>query len=80
MKERVHDMGGQARFFGPLPAIDPGEPAFPHDGAPFFWLLDLAALAAVGGLWAWWFVGLLRRRPLLPPPDPFCPAEATEHA
>jgi hypothetical protein len=56
------------------------EPAFPHDGAPFFWLLDLAALAAVGGLWAWWFVGLLRRRPLLPPPDPFCPAEATEHA
>lgn len=27
---RVHDMGGQARFFGPLPPIDPDEPAFPH--------------------------------------------------
>jgi nitrile hydratase len=26
--ERVHDMGGQARFFGPLPPIDPDEPPF----------------------------------------------------
>jgi len=26
--ERVHDMGGQARFSGPLPPIDPDEPAF----------------------------------------------------
>jgi nitrile hydratase subunit beta len=31
MKERVHDMGGRARFFGPLPPIDPGEKAFPHE-------------------------------------------------
>src|SRR4051812_28812813 len=28
MKERVHDMGGRDRFFGPLPPIDPDEPAF----------------------------------------------------
>jgi nitrile hydratase subunit beta len=25
---RVHDMGGRARFFGPLPPIDPDEPVF----------------------------------------------------
>src|SRR4051812_50037840 len=30
MKERVHDMGGRTRFFGPLPPLDPDEPAFPH--------------------------------------------------
>jgi nitrile hydratase len=28
--ERVHDMGGRARAFGPLPPIDPDEPVF-HD-------------------------------------------------
>ncbi len=26
----VADMGGDVRFFGPLPAIDPDEPPFPH--------------------------------------------------
>ena len=26
--ERVHDMGGRTRFFGPLPPIDPEEPVF----------------------------------------------------
>jgi nitrile hydratase beta subunit len=31
MKERVHDMGGRAPFFGPLPPIDPGEKVFPHE-------------------------------------------------
>jgi len=31
MTERVHDMGGRARFSGPLPPIDPGEKAFPHE-------------------------------------------------
>ena len=28
--EGVADMGGDTRFFGPLPRIDPDEPAFPH--------------------------------------------------
>ena len=31
MTEHVHDMGGQDRFFGPLPPIDPDEPPFPHE-------------------------------------------------
>lgn len=41
------------------------EPAYPHD-TPIYALLDVAAVVAVGGLWVWWFVGQLRRRPLLP--------------
>ena len=31
MTERVHDMGGRDRFFGPLPPIDPDEKPFPHE-------------------------------------------------
>jgi nitrile hydratase subunit beta len=31
MTERVHDMGGRDRYFGPLPPIDPDEKAFPHE-------------------------------------------------
>jgi hypothetical protein len=41
------------------------EPAYPHASAAY-WLLDVAALAAVGGLWLWWFVRQLRGRPLMP--------------
>jgi len=35
--QRVHDMGGQNRFFGPLPPIDDDEPAFgePWEGKTF---------------------------------------------
>jgi hypothetical protein len=55
------------------------EPAYPHEGQYFFWLLDLAAVAAVGGLWVWHFLGELRRRPLLPPNDPGLP-RVLEHA
>ncbi|NJM52454.1 MAG: hypothetical protein HC846_03095 [Blastocatellia bacterium] len=33
--------------------------------------LDFAAPIAVGGLWLWWFFGELKKRPLLPPKDPF---------
>jgi hypothetical protein len=46
------------------------EPAFNHEGEYFFWLLDLAAWIGVGGLCVWWFLGLLRSRPLLPLNDP----------
>ena len=33
--------------------------------------LDFVAPIAVGGLWLWWFFGELKKRPLLPPKDPF---------
>jgi hypothetical protein len=42
------------------------EPAFPHDGPAPFWLLDVFAFVAVGGVWVWWFAGRLRRAPLEP--------------
>lgn len=42
------------------------EPAYPHDGQYLYWLLDVAAVVAVGGVWTWWFLGQLKGRPLLP--------------
>lgn len=46
------------------------EPAF-AGGMSFFWLLDIAALVGLGGIWMWWFLGQLRRKPLLPLHDPY---------
>jgi hypothetical protein len=46
------------------------EPTSSHEGQYFFWLLDLAAWAAVGGVWVWLFLGQLRQWPLLPLHDP----------
>jgi hypothetical protein len=41
------------------------EPAF-LEGVSFYWVLDLAALVGIGGIWVSWFVRELGRRPLLP--------------
>jgi hypothetical protein len=41
------------------------EPAF-GGGLPWYGLLDVAALLGLGGIWVWWFLRQLRRRPLLP--------------
>jgi hypothetical protein len=42
------------------------EPAFPHAGFAPYWLLDVAAAVALGGLWVWWFSRRLRRESLEP--------------
>jgi hypothetical protein len=34
-------------------------------------VLDFLAPVAVGGLWLWWFLGELQKRPLVPVNDPF---------
>jgi hypothetical protein len=47
------------------------EPSLKHEGLNLFWLMDLAAWVAVGGLFVWWFTGQLRSRPLLPLKDPY---------
>jgi hypothetical protein len=47
------------------------EPAYPHPRQYFFWLLDVAALVGLGGVWSWWFIRQLQRRPLLPMHGPF---------
>jgi hypothetical protein len=41
------------------------------DEMSFYWLLDLAAVVGLGGLWVWWFLRELRKRPLLPLHDPY---------
>ncbi len=47
------------------------EPAYPHEGQYFFWLLDVGAVVGLGGLWLWWFVRQLQQRPLLPARGPY---------
>jgi hypothetical protein len=54
------------------------EPSLNHQGAYFFWLLDIAAWTAVGGVCVWWFAGQLGSRTLLPWKDPNL-AEALRH-
>ncbi len=41
------------------------------DGLSFYWILDIAAVVGLGGLWVWWFLRELRKRPLLPLHDPY---------
>jgi len=56
------------------------EPAF--EGLSWYVLLDVVAVAGMGGLWLWWFLWQLGRRPLLPLHDPFLPEylpEAVHH-
>jgi hypothetical protein len=55
------------------------EPTYDHAGQYLFWLLDLAALAGIGGLWVFCFLGELQTRPLLPVNDPGLP-RVLEHA
>jgi nitrile hydratase len=46
--KRVHDMGGQTRFFGPLPPIDPDEPVFPEEWEAKTFALALLANRVAG--------------------------------
>jgi hypothetical protein len=47
------------------------EPSLDHHHDFLYWLMDIAAWSAVGGLCIWWFAGQLRSRPLLPLRDPY---------
>jgi hypothetical protein len=49
-----------------------------HVSAALGVLTDLLALAGLGGLWVWWYLGRLRQRPLLPLHDPNVDAAAAE--
>jgi hypothetical protein len=53
------------------------EPAFHERHAAFYWLY-LAAPVAIGGVWLFFFVRELKKRPLLPVNDPYL-AEAIAH-
>jgi hypothetical protein len=43
------------------------EPAYPHDelAGYVFWVMDLAAWVSLGGVWMWWFLGQLQKRPVV---------------
>lgn len=42
------------------------EPAYEHDGAPLYLLMDVAAFVGIGGIWGWFFLAQLKKHPLLP--------------
>jgi hypothetical protein len=52
-------------------------PAFEHQPAVAY-MLDVAAVVGLFGLWTWFFVRQLKDRPLVPVNDPYL-AEALEH-
>jgi hypothetical protein len=55
------------------------EPAFAERNPAMYWLY-LAAPVAIGGLWVFFFIRELKKRPLLPLQDPYLPeAIAHEH-
>lgn len=49
------------------------EPAYAQPRSAAFWLLDIGATVALGGVWIWFFVQQLRRRPVFPINDPYWP-------
>lgn len=62
-------------LIGPSPRVDA------HGAAPEAFIvswMDLVAPIAVGGLWIWYFLGQLMKRPLVPVMDPFL-ENAIEH-
>ncbi len=60
---------------GPTPRVDPG---MLEKGAFYVSWMDFVAPIAVGGIWLWWFLGELMKRPIVPANDPYF-EEAVEH-
>jgi hypothetical protein len=46
------------------------EPAYDHELGYAFWLLDVSAVVALGGVWVWWFLRELGKHSLIPLYDP----------
>lgn len=69
---RLFDM---AYLISPSPRIDTHGL---EQGAFVISWLDFVAPIAVGGIWLWWFLGELMKRPLVPANDPFF-EKAIEH-
>ncbi len=42
-----------------------------HEVPFYFTWMDIVAPFAVGGIWLWWFLGELMKRPLVPINDPY---------
>ena len=55
-------------LIGPSNRVTPGSL---EQGAFYISWLDIVAPVAVGGLWLWWFMGELMKRPIFPAKDPY---------
>ena len=42
------------------------EPSYMHEGPPLYFVMDIAALVGIGGIWGWVFLGQLKKYPILP--------------
>ncbi len=62
-------------LIGPNPRINP---MGMEQGAFYLSWMDILAPIGVGGLWLWWFIGELLKRPVVPANDPYFP-NAVEH-
>ena len=54
------------------------EPTFPHK-SPLFILMDVGAIAGIGGLWGMVFINQLKKRPLLPTNELYQLPEGHQH-
>ena len=54
------------------------EPTFPH-ASPLFILMDVGAIAGIGGLWGMVFINQLKKRPLLPTNELYQLPEGHQH-
>jgi hypothetical protein len=54
-------------------------PAIPHEGEFLFVLMDIGALAGIGGVWGLYFIWQLRQRPLLPVNETYMLPEGHAH-
>lgn len=61
-------------LIGPNPRIDKTI----EKGAFVLSWMDFVAPIAIGGIWLWWFIGQLKKRPIVPANDPFF-EKAIEH-
>ena len=54
-------------------------PSFPSEGSFPAWLMDVGAVAGIGGVWGLFFVWQLKRRPLLPASEVYRLPEGHHH-
>ena len=55
------------------------EPSYPHEGQNFYWLMDIAAVIGIGGLWGTEFLRQLGKRSLLPVNETYMLPKGHDH-
>jgi len=65
-RRRLRGMAILILFMCALDVIWWIEPSYTREGPPYYLVMDVAALAGIGGIWGWVFLGQLQKYPLLP--------------